>query len=1277
MDIDNLLSQCMIADRFWLKKQYQKIHKYHESNHEEQLLKLQEKIAQSIQKRENRVSNLPKIVYPDLPILLEKENILKALQHNQVIIVAGETGSGKTTQLPKICLEAGLGIGGMIGHTQPRRIAARTVATRIAAEFESALGQVIGYKVRFSDNTQPHQYIKIMTDGILLTETQSDRWLEQYDCLIIDEAHERSLNIDFLLGYLRNLSSKRKDLKIIVTSATIDVERFSKFFHDAPIIEVSGRSYPVEVQYLGKDFHANSDDPILQVAQAVELACKRGPGDILIFQSGEKEIREVIDVLSTSNLSKMTLLPLFARMSLPDQQKVFQSAPNRKIIVTTNVAETSLTVPNIRYVIDSGLARISRYNYRNKLQRLPIEPISQASADQRKGRCGRVGPGICYRLYSEDDFLTRAPFTEPEILRTNLAGVILKMLSLNLDNIETFPFLEAPDSRFIKDGYTLLERLQAVDEDRKITRLGRVLATIPIEPKLGRIIIAANEYGALNEVLIIASALSIVDVRERPEDCKEQADAAHAKFTHENSDFMSYLLLWNFIDEHRQNLSHSKFRKLCRTNFLSYLRVCEWIDVHTQLHQIADELGFRKNQVPADFSLIHKSLLCGFIDTIGVKDDNKEYQGARNVKFFIHPASSLFKKSPSWVLSCEIIHTSKTYARTNAAIETKWIEEVAQSLLKKQHVEPYFEPKAGRVVALERATLFGLEIYAKRKINYEKVSPIEARKIFIEQALVQELMISRCSFYTKNKETRHSLEKREDRIRRQHILFDESKVVQFYQERIPFHICSVQRLEKFLADKNDDFLVFTEDDISLMTITSDLNNQFPAQIIIKGQSFQLEYEFDLSSPYDGVTLIIPFETLKYIKDEDFTWLIPGLLEEKIATLLKALPKRIRAYLVPLPDHIHKAKQMINSTQGDLPTALMHYLQTQITLPQGILNDVNLPPHLIMHFKVKDKHEKVVAMGDDLKKIYEDLKSSYLELHTSEEPIEKENIIQWDFSDLPGEYKIRKGTLDFNYFPGLVDNQQSVSIRLFDAKALAEFHHPFGLARLYLLQLSDACKNFKRSITPQEKKLLIKTYAEFGDFEQLIEEILFNCAMHLFVSTAQDIRTQKQFSEQLAKMRSQFILSLNQIKQCVTDALPKFHDLFSRLEKLKTKPHDVDTIKDIRKQLQVMFPKHFIKQTPFVWLKRYPAYLKAIDIRLEKLPRQLAKDKQARLEIESVQKAYDSKLATKDISLRSPQDPLISFRWKIEELRISSFAQELKTIEPVSKARLLKLLENIG
>ncbi len=1277
MDIDNLLIQCMISDRFWLKKQYQKISKYHEANHEEQLYGLQQKIAQSIQRRKNRVSNLPKITYPDLPILLEKENILKALNHNQVIIVAGETGSGKTTQLPKICLEAGLGIGGMIGHTQPRRIAARTVATRIAAEFETTLGQVIGYKVRFSDNTKPHQYIKIMTDGILLTETQSDRWLEQYDCLIIDEAHERSLNIDFLLGYLRKLTTKRKDIKIIVTSATIDVERFSKFFNNAPIIEVSGRSYPVEVQYLGKDFHAESDDPILQVAQAVELACKRGAGDILIFQSGEKEIREVIDVLSSTSLSKMTLLPLFARMSLPDQQKVFQSAPTRKIIVTTNVAETSLTVPNIRYVIDSGLARISRYNYRNKLQRLPIEPISQASANQRKGRCGRVGPGICYRLYSEDDFLTRAQFTEPEILRTNLAGVILKMLSLNFEEIESFPFLEAPDSRFIKDGYTLLERLQAVDENKKITQLGKVLANIPIEPKLGRIIIAANEYGALNEVLVIASALSIVDVKERPEDYKEQADAAHAQFAYENSDFMSYLLLWQFIDEHRQNLSHSKFRKLCRTNFLSYLRVCEWIDVHSQLHQIADELGFRKNQVPADYSLIHKSLLCGFIDTIGVKDDKKEYQGARNVKFFIHPGSNLFKKAPSWVVSSEIIHTSKTYARTNAAIETKWIEEVAGPLLKRQHVEPYFEPKAGRVVALERATLFGLEIYAKRKINYEKVSPKEARKIFIEQALTQELMISSCRFYYKNRETRQALEKLENRIRRQHILLDESKVVQFYQERVPFHICSVQGLEKYLHDKNDDFLIFQENDISLMTVSQELHKQFPTCLIIKGQSFALEYEFDLSSPNDGVTLIVPFETLKYIKDEDFTWLIPGLLEDKIANYLKALPKRIRSYLVPLPDHVRKAQEVISPSQATLAMALISYLQKQISLPQGVWDNITLPAHLMMHFKVIDKHEKVVASGDDLKRIYEDLKGSYLELHTSDEPIEKDNITQWNFPDLPLEYKIRKGSLDFNYFPGLVDNQQAVSIKLFDAKALADFHHPLGLARLYLLQLSDTCKNFKRAVTPQEKKLLIKAYAAFGDFEQLIEEILFNCAIHLFVGGAEDVRTQKQFSEQLAKMRTQFILSANQIKQCLTDALQTYHSLQSRVEKLKTKPHDALILKDVEQQLKALFLKHFIKQTPFVWLKRYPVYLKAIDIRLEKLPRQLVRDKQARLEIESVQKAYASKLTAKDVSLRTPQDPLISFRWKIEELRVSSFAQELKTIEPVSKARLLKLLENLG
>ncbi len=1271
------LERCMLADQFWLRNKYYQIIKRNDKDKEEQLKRWQEKVNASILACENRQANVPTITYPDLPITQEKDNILKIIQENQVIIVAGETGSGKTTQLPKICLEAGLGRKGFIGHTQPRRIAARTVASRIAAEFESPLGKYIGYKVRFSDRTNPENYIKIMTDGILLSETQESKWLSQYDCLIIDEAHERSLNIDFILGYLKKLIQKRKDLKLIITSATIDVERFSTFFNNAPMIEIKGRSYPVEVLYLGKDFQDESDDPIQQVANAVKLACHKGPGDILIFQSGEKEIRDVIEVLSRAHLSQVELLPLFSRQSNAEQQKVFQRSSKRKIIVTTNVAETSLTVPNIRFVIDSGLARISRYNYRNKLQRLPIEAISQASADQRKGRCGRVGPGICYRLFSLDDYQTRPLYTEPEILRTNLAGVILKMLALNFESIETFPFIEAPDSRYIKDGFTLLERLQAVDENKKITPLGKVLANIPIEPKLGRVIIAANQYGALKEILIIVSALSIVDVRERPQGNQEEADSQHAKFLHETSDFMSYLNLWEFIISHKAELSHQKMRKLCQQNFLSFLRILEWIDVHEQLTQIAHELSFRQNQQPADYALIHKALLCGFLDGIGVKDEKKEYTGARNVKFFIHPQSVAFKKSPSWLVASEIVHTTKTYARVNAQIETTWIEEVAKDLLKKQYDEPHFDPKSGRVVALERATLFGLEIYAKKKINYEKVAPIEARKIFIEQALVQEQMVSKFGFYLKNKATRAALESLEDRIRKQLILVDESKIHEFYIKHLPFYVCSVPALDKYLQDKIQDCLVFNQNDILLNEIPDDLIEQYPESLTIKDQFFNLSYCFDLSAEDDGVTLIIPFEMVQYVKDQDFSWLIPGLLAQKIDFLIRALPKKSRTTFVPIPDFVKKALSSISANSGNLSKVLQQFLEKECGYQLGkVWENLNYPPCLVMHFKVISKEGKLITQSDDLQKIYQSLQEQYLEIYSSEQPIEQDSLTQWQFADLPKEYTVKRAKLDFVTFPALVDMHQSVSIKLFDVPEMARVYHHQGLARLYLLTLTDTCKNARRSISAQTKKLLSKAYQPFGEIESLIDDILMACSLHLFVQ-GNDIRTKADFNKILALHRQELMLLFSQTLNMLTQSLSTYHDILMQMQKLKVNILDGEAHKDILNQLEGLFSKHFARKTPLIWLKRYPIYLKALQGRLEKLPRQPEKDKQARLEVQAIQKAYIGKLNTKDKSLLTPQDPLMSFQWKIEELRVSLFAQDLKTIEPVSKIRLQKALDNLN
>jgi ATP-dependent helicase HrpA len=1167
---------------------------------------------------EKRKANVPKIKYPDLPIVAEKQNIIDALLAHPVIIVAGETGSGKTTQLPKMCLEAGFGIQAMIGHTQPRRIAAKSTAMRIASELESALGTYVGYQIRFTEKVSSDTYIKIMTDGILLAQTQTDQNLKQYDCIIIDEAHERSLNIDFLLGYLKTLLQKRPSLKVIITSATIDVDRFSRFFNNAPLIKVEGRTYPVQTHYI--DPESEGDDPTVPVVRAVQLAYENGPGDILIFQSGEKEIREVVEELAKLHLPNTKLLPLYGRQSVKDQQLIFEPSPQRKIIVATNVAETSITVPNIRFVIDAGTVRLSRYNYRNKMQRLPIEPASQASCEQRKGRCGRVSPGICYRLYSIDDFQMRPLFTEPEILRTNLAGVILKMLSLKLSKIEQFPFLDPPDSRFIKDGFMLLERLGAVDQAKKITVLGRTLSRIPIEPKLGRMLIGANTYGAVKEVLVIVSALSIMDPRERPHDHQEKSDSAHEKFIHEQSDFLSYLKLWDFVFENRKALSHQQFRHLCRTNFLSFLRICEWFDVHAQLKEIVKEQDFKINQIPAPDHLIHQALLTGLLDTIGVKAEKREYNGARGITFYIHPGSALFKKAPAWLMACEIVHTTKTYARINAAIEPKMIEAVASHLLKRQVVEPHFEKKTGYVVAFERATLFGLEIYHQRRINYEKIDPIGAREIFIREGLVEGNAQVRAPFYLKNQQTVRELEQLSDRIRKDYYFVDESFLFRFYDERIPASINSVPSMLHWLKETSDEFLVFSKAQASTFSAVQDTLNQYPSQLLVRDQAFKVVYKFDPKAPDDGATLQVPLETLSIIKDEDFTLLLPPVWKEE---------KR--------------------SFRGK-----------------------TLPAYLRLHFAVLDKNAKVLAQGDDLRVIYEQLKVVHTQALVGSHPLERQNITQWDFGDLPKEVQIQKGTLEFIYYPALVDKQECVAIELFATLMAAKHQHHFGIARLALLQLKDPVRQFKKPLKSGDKKIL----ATWKDTEEVVDHILLAVANELWGGQADQIHTQVAFEAAVSQKRGQFLSKANNLLSLVMNIIVFRTKVITQLNKLQSKPSAdlLPSIKDMQQQMEGLFVKNFITHVPLYWLARYPVYLEAMVQRGDKLLRQPLRDKQAMAEVLSVLKVYAQKLAKIDPDLQEVNDPILLFRWKIEEFRVSLFAQSLKTVEAVSKVRLLKMLD---
>lgn len=1204
-----------------------------------------------------------KLVYPDLPIVLEKNNIIDALHTHSVVVIAGETGSGKTTQLPKICLEAGLGYNGKIGHTQPRRLAARNVAYRLAEECQVKLGETVGYKVRFSDKTSERTRIQIMTDGILLSEVQQDKRLSAYDCIIIDEAHERSLNIDFLLGYVKNLLTRRTDLKVVITSATIDVERFSQFFDNAPLIQVPGRSYPIEVNYFPPE--SDGDDPAWHVAKAVELACQRGPGDILIFQSGEREIRELMEVLQALKLPKVHVLPLYARQSTREQQKIFDHYSGRKIIVTTNVAETSLTVPNIRYVIDPGWVRINRYNPRNKLQRLPIEPISQASAEQRKGRCGRVGPGICYRLYTQDDLATRAVFTEPEILRVNLAGVILRMLHLGFRPVERFPLMEPLEPAHVKDGLNLLQRLGAVDVHKKITVVGQQLARIPLEPKFGRMLLAGKERACLHEMLIIVSAISIVDPREWPQDESEKAQASYQVFCDPRSDFLFYLALWNFLFEHKKALSHQKFRLLCRQQYLSYMRVCEWFDVHEQLIILVEEYGWMVNQVTADYATIHQAILSGLLEGVGCRDDKKQYRGMRNMIFSIHPRSALFKQTAPWIVSGEIVHTTKNYARLNAAVEPAWIETIGRAFLKYQYDAPYFDVKTGSVVAFEKVILFGLTLVERRRVHYERIDPPVARDIFIREGLCEDstalaLKKQEFDFHRENQMILSKAREWEVRCRRPGMIVHDEILYNFYQTRVPAGIGSFYTLEKWIQQYGPvDWVLSNLESDQWKKETTDTDEAlFPACWNRSGAIFNIEYCFDLTSDMDGATIVVPIEALKTIKEEDFSWPMPGWVADKIAYAIRALPKKERLKVTVIPATIPLAGTFFDSLAAFLKKEY-HVLVTAAQLANLVY-----PAYLSVHFKVIDSEHRLVAEGQDIKIIYDQLKPQLSSMSTTAHPLEKREMKTWEIDTLPQRIQVKQGNFEFTYFPAWVDCETHVRIDFFETEALAREAHAKGLTRLALLALHDTIKVFQKEIQ-KHKKELEKEYAPFGTVEECKEAILFSAAYESIVCYQVDCVDRCVFEQLLASRRSLFFNTAIGWLSIVREILISFHEVQQKLYTLQKKQPALygSVIQAIDRQLTILLPRQFIRQTPLRWLKRYPVYLKAILIRLEKFPSRVARDIQLAKEIDVVEQVYRTKKTLHG-----------DIRYLIEEFRISLFAESLKTVEKISKVRLLKILE---
>lgn len=1276
------------------------------------------------------------------------------------MIVSGETGSGKTTQLPKICLELGRGLGaggtGLIGHTQPRRLAASSTGRRIAEELGTPFGEVVGYKVRFTDNLAPGASVKLMTDGILLAETQTDPLLKAYDTLIIDEAHERSLNIDFLLGYLKEILPKRPDLKLIVTSATIDADRFARHFgsdaHPAPVIEVSGRLYPVEVRYRpvaedrpavkhaegtasrdrAKTAREAERDLMDAIVDAVDELCREGPGDVLVFLPGEREIREAAEALRKHHPPHTEILPLFARLSAADQDKVFKPSNARRIVLATNVAETSLTVPGIRYVVDTGLARVKRYSYRNKVEQLQVEPISQAAANQRAGRCGRVADGICIRLYDESDFQARARFTDPEILRSSLASVILRMKSLHLTAIESFPFLEPPPGRAIADGYQLLNELGAVDDDNALTPLGRELARLPLDPRVGRMILAARDQQSLREVLIIASALSVQDPRDRPIDAQEQADQAHRRFADERSEFLQWLKIWSWFEE---AVAHKKSNRqlvdACRQNFLSHLRLREWRDVHSQLLTVVREHGWRLNESEATYEQVHLALLTGLLGNLGLKaDDDPHYLGARGIKFYLWPGSALAKKAGRWVMAAELVETSRLYARCLAKIEPEWVEKVGAHLLKKSLSEPHWEKRPAQVSAFERATLYGLPIYHRRRVAFGRQDPARARELFIRGALVDGEFDTKLPFFAHNRKLLADIEQLEHKSRRQDVLVDDELIYAFYDHAIPAGIHTGAAFERWYRDEvkksgqPDDklrLLYLSRDDLMRHEAAGVTTELFPKRATMAGVEMALTYHFEPGSPRDGVTLAVPLYALNQVDARRCEWLVPGMLKEKVQLLLKSLPQKLRRHCVPLPDYAAGFVERTGRERfgaGGLVEALIADVreQTQVAMKAADFKLETLPAHLFMNFKVIDEHGRQLAMGRNLAQLRQELGAQAQQQFqkiaaastiavgadadggtapaASGEPARKdgrgakggkavapqtlaapepgatalyENLTTWNFGKLPELLEIRRRGQTLYGYPALVDRGTHCDVEVFDSPEEAARIHRAGLRRLFALQLKEPIKYLEKNL-PGLREMAMQ-YMSLGTQDELRDQLIDTA---LDRACLQDPLPDDDasFHARRDEGRSRLNLLAQEIARLVGQILTEYAGVVKKLA--QAKPF-AQAHADLQQQLSALIGKRFVIDTPYAQLVHFPRYLKGIALRIDKLKADPARDAKQLGELQPLVQQYQRAVSQRG----GVVDPrLAEFRWLLEELRISLFAQELRTPMPVSVKRLYKVWESM-
>ncbi len=1344
-----------------------------------------ETAAQSERKPTPQRHPLPEVSFPpELPVSSRRDEIAQALLANQVVIVSGETGSGKTTQLPKICLSIGRGEKGLIGHTQPRRIAASSTAKRIAQELGTPPGMHVGYKVRFNDTLSAGAWIKLMTDGILLAETQGDPLLKQYDTIIIDEAHERSLNIDFLLGYLKQLLPKRPDLKVIITSATIDAERFARHFErggkPAPVIEVSGRMYPVEVRYrpVEPDVKPNGKpggpgataagtspsptsasarakeqrDLMDAIVDAVDELSRVGPGDILVFLPGEREIRDAAEALRKHHPPHVEILPLFARLSAQEQERVFKTTNARRIVLATNVAETSLTVPGIRYVVDAGTARVKRYSYRNKVEQLQVEAVAQSAANQRAGRCGRVAAGVCIRLYDEQDYLQRPKFTDPEILRSSLAAVILRMKSLRLGDVEDFPFIEPPLGRAIADGYQLLQELGAVDDAKQLTALGRELAKLPLDPRVGRMILAGRDHQCLAEMLIIAAALSVQDPRDRPQEAQGAADNAHKKFADDKSEFLSWLKIWKWFEEaieHKK--SNRQLQDHCRENFLSQLRLREWRDVHSQLFTLVREQGWRVNELPATYEQLHLGLLTGLLGNVGYKgEDEPHYLGARGIKFHLWPGSSLGKKAGRWVVAGELVDTSRLFARTLANIQPEWLEKVGGHLLRKSYGDQRWEKRSGQVSAYERATLYGLVVYSQRRIDYGKINPEEAREIFIRSALVEGDFDTRAPFFAHNQKLIREIENLEHKSRRQDVLVDEDLIAAFYDSQIPADVCNAVLFEQWLKQASRDnpkVLYLSRDDLMRHEAAGITTELFPKVMRHAGIEMALTYHFEPGAVRDGVTLAVPLYALNQVSAPRCEWLVPGMLKDKVHLLLKSLPQKLRRHCVPLPeyaagfcDRIHAAKKF---GQGPLLDALIADVRekTGVMVKLADFKLETLSAHHFMNFKVVDEHGRQLDMGRNLAALQAELgaqaREQFQKIAEQVSPITGDatdsdpgatpagggragtagtvgnakaggagkagaahaagtpgasvkpaggaanatgagtaaasadgsgytNLTTWSFGELPELLEIQRGRQTLLGFPALVDKGTHCDIEVFDDPNEASEIHLNGLRRLFALQLKEQLKYLEKNVPGLQQMGM--QFMALGSQEELRDQIiqagLSRACLQLPLP-----KNPGEFNVRRDEGKARLNLLVNEIARLVGQVLAEYHALPKKLQGIKT---HAAAHADLQAQLQALVHKRFVADTPHAQLSHFPRYLKAMTVRLDKLRSDPARD--ARLMADWQQAAAPWQRAMKAGSRGDPR--MEEFRWMLEELRVSLYAQELRTPMPVSVKRLQKVWESM-